>query len=412
MSELDKTIEDLENEVLADLDEQSKEVVAEKAKVVEGDVEDLGAPVVKGDEKSGPDAAKKVKKDTTIKGKPADQAPQKLKEEDEDESDDSDKEEDDESEEDVVEMEMPKTKAAAMETMITAMKKMSADEAKELCASYMKNSYHTEKKVAKEEVEESTLDARISEIDVQADVAALVKDEDLSEEFTTKASTIFEAAVKSKIRSEVERIESAKVQEVAEEVESFKDELTEKVNTYLDYVVKEWMTENELAIERGLKGEIAEDFISGMKALFEEHYIDVPDEKYDVLEAQASKIDELESKLNETIDKMTDINSKNNALVRESVISAVAFDLADTESEKFNSLVEDVEFTDEQSFKNKLDTLKENYFPKSTPSQSLTEESEGGMDEVDVSGAMAAYMSAIKQSKPYEAEKLPLLKSK
>ena len=161
--------------------------------------------------------------------------------------------------------------------------------------------------------------------------------------------------------------------------------MTEKVDSYLDYVVKEWMQENELAIDRGLKGEIAEDFITGLKHLFEEHYIDVPDEKYDILEGQQSqKIEELESKLNETIEKMTAMNKEKSTLVREQVIAKVSTDLAETEKEKFEGLVEDVEFTDEETFTEKLNTLKENYFPKSVATQTIEEEVETDNKEVDV----------------------------
>ena len=409
MSELDKTIEDLEAEVAAELEEGMHDapkkgaVAPEKGSKVEGDTEDLGAPVVKGDEKSGPDAAKKIKKDTSIptavKG---DEAPQKLKEEDE--SDEDEKDSDDEEEMD--EMEHPKkpvnketygTKTAAMD----ALGKLPAGKVKELAAA------HCNKEGVEYEAPEA-LD--IDSVDVTDDVNALVEGEDLSEEFTAKATTIFEAAVKSKLRGEVERLEMEKTQEVAEEVETFKNELTEKVDSYLDYVVKEWMQENELAIDRGLKGEIAEDFITGLKALFEEHYIDVPDEKYDILEGQAQKIEDLESKLNETIEKMTAMNKEKSTLVREQVIAKVSTDLAETEKEKFEGLVEDVEFTDEESFTEKLNTLKENYFPKSVATQTLEEEVETDNQEVDVSGAMAAYMSAITKSKPHGAEAFNIVK--
>jgi hypothetical protein len=244
------------------------------------------------------------------------------------------------------------------------------------------------------------IEKRLASINVQEDVDALMEGEDLSEDFQKKAATIFEAAVKSKIRPEVERIELEKTQEIAEEHEAFKTELAEKVDGYLDYVVAEWMKENELAIERGLKGEIAEDFITGLKALFEEHYIDVPDEKYDILESQAQKIEELEGKLNDTIGKLTEKKQSEDSLVRESVIKEVSSDLAETQTEKFASLVEDVEFTDKDSFTEKLNTLKENYFPKSTPSQ-ITEENEVETQEIDISDAMAAYTSAIKRSAPY-----------
>ena len=252
------------------------------------------------------------------------------------------------------------------------------------------------------------IEKRLASITVAEDVDALVEGEDLSEEFKAKATTIFEAAVKSKIRPEVERIELEKTQEIAEDMETFKTELAEKVDGYLDYVVAEWMKDNELAIERGLKGEIAEDFITGLKALFEEHYIDVPDEKYDILESQAQKIEELEGKLNETIGKLTEKKQSEDSLVRESVIKEVSSDLADTQSEKFASLVEDVEFTDKESFEEKLNTLKENYFPKSTPSQSLTEENDEGTQEIDISDAMAAYTSAIKRSAPVSYTHLTL----
>ena len=406
MSELDKTIEDLEAEVTAELEEGMHDapkkgaVASEKGSKVEGDVEDLGAPVVKGDEKSGPDAAKKIKKDTSIptavKG---DEAPQKLKEAEH--SDDEDEEEDEKMDEmdkePIVAMKI-KSKKDAINAMMDKMNGMNAQDAKE----------YAESQCGGKREQKESLD--IDSVDVTDDVNALVEGEDLSEEFTAKATAIFEAAVKSKLRSEVERLDMEKTQEVAEEVETFKTELTEKVDSYLDYVVKEWMQENELAIDRGLKGEIAEDFITGLKALFEEHYIDVPDEKYDILEGQAQKIEELESKLNETIDKMTEMNKEKSSLVREQVIAKVSTDLAETEKEKFEGLVEDVEFTSEEDFTAKLNTLKENYFPNSVSTQTLEEEVETDNQEVDVSGAMAAYMSAIQKSKPYGAEAFNIVK--
>ena len=413
MSELDKTIEDLEAEVTAELEEGMHDapkkgaVAPEKGSKVDGDVEDLGAPVVKGDEKKGPDAAKKTKKDATIptavKG---DEAPQKLKEAEH--SDDEDEEEDekemdegehgDKPEEPMKKEKLYGTKKAAMD----ALGKLPADKIKELAAGHCKN----------EGVEYEAPEALdIESIDVTDDVNALVEGEDLSEEFTSKAKTVFEAAVKSKLRSEIERIEMEKTQDFAEETEKFKSELTEKVDSYLDYVVKEWMQENELAIDRGLKGEIAEDFITGLKALFEEHYIDVPDEKYDILEGQAQKIEELEGKLNETIEKMTTMNKEKSTLVREQVIAKVSTDLAETEKEKFEGLVEDVEFTDEETFTEKLNTLKESYFPKTVSTQTIEEEVDTDNKEVDVSGAMAAYMSAIQKSKPYGAEAFNIVKN-
>ena len=423
MSEIDKTIEELEQEVLADLNEAEMKkdssaagkgaVAAEPMSKMDSedeDAEDLGAPVVKGDEKKA-DAAKKVKQDGSIKS--SDKGDQKA---------DSVKEETESEEEEVVaegkklkemghkdEMaHMPKSKKEAMEMMQKEMAKMSAEDAKQLAASYMNKEAMTDEEVELEGLAKAkeAIEKRLASISVKEDVDALVEGEDLSEEFKQKASTIFEAAVKSKIRPEVERIELEKTQEIAEEHEAFKTELAEKVDGYLDYVVSEWMKENELAIERGLKGEIAEDFITGLKALFEEHYIDVPDEKYDILESQAQKIEELEGKLNETIGKLTEKKQSEDSLVRESVIKEVSSDLAETQSEKFASLVEDVEFTDKETFEEKLNTLKENYFPKSTPSN-LSEENEVETQEIDISDAMAAYTSAIKRSAPYMKDNEP-----
>ena len=475
MSELDKTIEELEAEVQNELSEAEMKkdtsaagkgaVAAEPMKKMDSedeDAEDTGAAVTKSSD-AKKDYAKKVKADGSIPAKvKGDEKPQKLAAQYEGYTDDEIRDlchskdhdcatvvehpvwgrgkpiekshaiPDDNGfvewydvqfkhgvEEKVMaedmkilknsehnkdeDAHMPKTKADAINAMMDVMKKMPAGEAKKMYASYMAG----KKEPTEEELEleglskaKAAIEKRLASINVKEDVEALVQGEDLSEEFQSKAATIFEAAVKSKIRPEVERIEEEKSQEIAKEMDTFKTELAEKVDGYLDYVVTEWMKENELAIERGLKGEIAEDFIGGLKALFEEHYIDVPDEKYDILESQAQKIDELEEKLNDTIGKLTEKKQSEDSLVRESVIKEVSSDLAETQSEKFASLVEDVEFTDKETFTEKLNTLKENYFPKSVPSETLTEENEE-TKEIDVSGAMAAYMSAIKRQAPY-----------
>ena len=251
-----------------------------------------------------------------------------------------------------------------------------------------------EKKDMEEQVEDY-----IKNIDVSSDVDALVDGEDLSEDFKNKAATIFEAAVKSKTRTELERITEEQQVAMAIEIDGYKDTLSEKVDQYLDYVVEEWMKENELAIERGLKGEIAEDFISGLKQLFEDHYIDVPDEKYDVLEAQSEKIAELEEQLNGMMESNIEIKTANSELVREQVIAEVTSDLTDTEIEKFASLVEDVEFGDEDGFRAKLDTLKESYFPKNEVLEESVIHNEddygSAAQDIDTSDTMKAYLSAI-----------------
>ena len=385
MSELDKTIEELEAEVSAELaeasDPKSGAAKGDSMEKQEGDVEDLGKAVDDPESKdsAGKKAAAKVKK-------AAEPAVGATKEETELAEDDAEALE-----------EAKMTKKETLAAMYSEMEKMNASTLK---ASYdkMMAKEEEEKEDESVEVDESTLEDRLASVDVSEDVTALVNGEEISEEFKEKASTIFEAAVKSKLRSEVERIESAKVQEVAEETNRIHSELTEKVDAYMGYVVEEWMKENEIAIERGLKGEIAEDFISGLKSLFEEHYIDVPDEKYDILGTQSEKIDDLEAKLNEQIEKSADLKKANNQLVRESVFAEVASDLADTEAEKFKALAEDVDFTDEDTFRGKLDTLKESYFPKATTVAESVDSESDGSESYDTTGAMSAYMSAISRN--------------
>ena len=295
------------------------------------------------------------------------------------------------------------TKAQHLEN-IAKMKKGDIEEMLAQHAAKLEEAENAETKEALEKLEQekAEIEEKIKSINVKEDVDALVEGEELSEEFKEKASTIFEAAVKSRTREEITRIDDELKVEAAENLETVKEELTEKVDNYLNYVVDEWTKENELAIERGLKGEIAEDFISGLKQLFEDHYIDVPDEKYDVLEAQSEKITELENKLNEEIQKNVESKKVEDTLVRESAITEVSEDLADTEVEKFRTLVQDVEFSDEESFKEKLNTLKESYFPRVSQSDegtALDDEDGGTAQDIDTTDTMKAYMSAISRNK-------------
>ena len=302
--------------------------------------------------------------------------------------------------------EAPKmTKAQHIEN-IAKMKKTDIEEMIAAHASKLEEAENAEstEELARLEAAKQEIEEKIANINVKEDVDALVDGEDLSEEFKEKAATIFEAAVKSKIRSEVERIVEDTNTQKETDMETFKEELTEKVDTYLNYVVEEWTKENELAIERGLKGEIAEDFISGLKQLFEDHYIDVPDEKYDVLEAQSEKIAELEGRLNEEIQKNIDGKKVENTLVREQVISEVSEDLADTEIEKFKSLTQDVEFSDEDTFKEKLSTLKESYFPKLlADGDSFDNVEDSTAQDIDTTDTMRKYMSAISRDQKASA---------
>lgn len=241
------------------------------------------------------------------------------------------------------------------------------------------------------------------EIDVTEHVDALIAGEDdLSEEFKTKAATVFEAAIKSKVTEIEEYLEADYNKKFEEEISKSKDELVEKVDSYLNYVVEEWMKDNELALEKGIKGEIAEDFISGLKKLFEDHYIDVPDEKYNVLEDQAGKIEDLEKKLNEQIEKNVVLNKSNFDYVQKAIVAEAAEDLADTSKEKFFKLAEEIDASNTEEFKTKIATIKESYFGKKTTVSEELDDVAAGENSVlteDLSNAMAAYTAAISKTK-------------
>lgn len=239
------------------------------------------------------------------------------------------------------------------------------------------------------------------EINLSDDVKALIGDEKLTEEFKTRAATIFEAAVKSKIKEAKSKMEVMHSKKLKEEVDAVKAELVEKVDSYLNYVVEEWMKSNEIAVERGIKGEIAEDFITGLKKLFEDHYINVPDEKYDVLEDQASTIEELNKKLNEQIENNVKLNSEIGKLTRQDIVDAVSSDLADTNKEKFNKLAEEIDYTNADEFKAKVSTIKESYFAvkEISSKNEIDSIADDETTHVDLTKAMSAYAAAITKTK-------------
>ena len=242
-----------------------------------------------------------------------------------------------------------------------------------------------------------TAEERVAEIDLSDDVDALTSGEGLSEEFKTKAATIFEAALKSKIRIELERLEEEYAEAYDSAISEAKDELTAKVDGYLTYVVEEWMKKNELAVEHRLKTELAEQFITSLRKLFEEHDIAIPDERFDMLEAAATQADDMEGRLNEEIEKNVDLTQKVNELSKNEILLDVASDLADTEVEKFGELAESVEYENSDDYRLKLETLKDSYFPKAT----INEEVEAAPNYEDVemsSGKMAAYMNTISRA--------------
>ncbi len=260
-----------------------------------------------------------------------------------------------------------------------------------------------ETEVEGEEIAETKEESTEMNIDLSDDVKALVStDADLSEEFKEKAATIFETAVKTRIQEQVKVLEAQYEDKLSKESETIKEAMTEKVDSYLNYVVEEWMKENELAVERGIRTEIAEDFITGLKSLFKEHYIDVPEEKYNVLDDLTNQTKDLESKLNEQIEKNVNLSKEVSDLHKREAIAEVSEDLTDTETEKFISMAENVEFESAEKFKEKLETIKESYFPK-TKSEVAEENSVDSVaaNEPAVeasSDAMAAYTAAISRN--------------
>ena len=352
-----------------------------------GDYEDGGPAVVSPDAKSSPtDHAKKVKKDSSAptKGAGSPDSAEKMKKEDAD-MDDADEKEDDKEDEKDMEEAMPKTKSGMIQAMYDNMNKMKKSD---IAASYKKvmaamkgmdeededeDEDKKEKEMASASEKKEAVEKRVKSIDVSNDVNALVSgDDSLSEDFKTKAATIFEAAVKSKVKSEIERLEDEYSNEITEAKESVKEDLTNKVDNYLNYVVEEWMKENELAIEKGIKGEIAEDFIGGLKQLFEDHYIDVPDEKYDVLEAKEKELDEAKAKINEMTASMIEKSQQIAEFTKEEILEDITSGLADTEVEKLKSLVEDISYEGADEYKKKLETIKESYFGASKAAPQLT----------------------------------------
>ena len=273
------------------------------------------------------------------------------------------------------------------------MKKMAKEEAETTEEEVVAEAETTEEEVVSEE--ETTQE----EYSVEEDVNALLGGEELSEEFKEKAKVVFEAALNSKVKEIQEALEVQYAEKLAEEKEGLKDTLTERVDAYLEYVCEEWMTENELAVEHGLKTEMTESFLSGMKGLFEEHYVTIPEDKYDVLESMVEKLDEMETKLNEQIDKNIDLNKRLAESTADSILDSISEGLAATQKEKLASLAESVEFESEAEYREKLETLRESYFSSKAPAPKVAQQqtlSEGvDTTEAPVSGTMDAYLRSL-----------------
>ena len=236
------------------------------------------------------------------------------------------------------------------------------------------------------------------EFDVEEDVTALVENEDLSEEFKDKAKVIFESALKSKVTQIKESLEIAYEQRLVEEVEEIKEALTDRIDSYLEYVSEEWLNENRLSVENGVKSDLTESFMSGLKGLFEDHYVSIPEDKYDVLESMVEKLDEMETKLNEQIEKNVSLNKRLAESVADGIFDQISEGLALSQKEKLASLAESVEFGSEEEYREKLEILKEAYFSsKRVPPTAKTETLSEGVDVVQesVSGPMAAYLKTL-----------------
>ena len=249
------------------------------------------------------------------------------------------------------------------------------------------------------EEEEQVVEEQAPEIDVEEDMNALFSGEELSEEFQNKAKTIFEAAINSKVAKIQEEIEAENEKKIVEEITEVKAALVERVDSYLEYVADEWLKDNKLSVEHGLKSEMTESFLSGMKQLFEEHYVSIPEDKYDVVENMVDKLDEMETKLNEQIERNVGLNKRLAESTADVIVSEVSEGLAATQKEKLASLAESVEFKSEESYREKLETLKESYFGQSVQKQTsetvLNEETQA----VEYTGAMAQYMKALNSVK-------------
>ena len=343
-----------------------------------GSYEDLGGPTpqnYKPDDESAklktPGTTLKQVKDIVNKGaKPADPMPAGMKEEEEVEGN-------------IVAEDEKVTDEVVSEEETTTDEVVSEEETTE--------TESTEEVVAEDEEK--------VEYSLEDDINALVEGEDLSEEFKEKAATIFEAAINSKISGIKEQLTASYEEKLVEEVASIKEELKDRVDSYLEYVADEWVSENQLAVEAGLKEEMTESFISGMKSLFEEHYVTIPEEKYDVIESMVDKLDEMEGKLNEQIEKNVALNKRLAESVSDVVFAEVTDGLAQTQKDKLAGLVDNVEFESETAYREKLNTLKESYFPtqkaQRNTAENLTEETGSTDYTSSVTPSMEAYLKTL-----------------
>ena len=328
------------------------------------------------------------------------------------EDDDDDEEEEDEEEVEEA-IEIPKTKAGMMKAIydqLNSMKKGELSDSFEAIMGSTLSEQEEEEEGDDEEEEEKVESKKLSkedlEIDVKEDIDAIVSGEELSEDFKTKASTIFEAAVSAKVISEVNDRLQVFEDEYKKELSEAKDEyltnMSEKIDGYLNYVVEEWMKENELAVEKGIRSELVEDFMTGLKNLFQEHYIDIPEEKVDLVDDLFEKVEELEGKLDESINTNVEVKKELSKFKKEEVLRNVSEELAETEKEKLTKLADGIDYEDDNQYQEKLEVLKENYFPKASDAPQIiseevenTETEENAEESVDPS--ISRYVNAMKR---------------
>ena len=289
---------------------------------------------------------------------------------------------------------MPKTKAGVIAAMVGKMQGMNKQS---LMAMY-NGKYENFEAEGDQLAEEEIRDQVQIEVDFKDDLKALVNEEaTLSDEFKQKAETIFEAAINTKINAEIDRLEEKYNEELSEEIESTKKDLVEKVDSYLNYVVEGWMEDNKLAIQNGLRTEIAEDFMNKLKDLFVESHIEVPEDKVDLVDELAENVEELEAQLNESTERSIQMAEELETYKRESIIREATKDLAETQVEKLKSLAENVDFDDEETFAKKVAQLKESYFSKAAKTQEeIVEDDDSPL--VESTGSMESYLKAIKKT--------------
>jgi len=397
---LDEEIDQLANEIAAELEAELLEAQTESPSKPggggTGDAPESGEVKPVAQPKGKPLSKKKVKAEVKTKGQGDDPSEVEVYEEE------------DVDLEDLEDLDIPETKQEMIRSIFETLKSLDKDSlagnySRLMAAMLDEGTEDVEEDEASIPVlERKTITA--DDIDLTEDLNAIFGENDLSEEFKSQVTTIFEAAVVSKINEEIELIEQEFNAKLEESVVEIAEELTNQIDSYLDYAVDNWMQENELAVERGIKSEITEEFIGGLKQLFEDHYIDVPEEKVDLVDSLADRVEDLEEKLNEAIETNIELNSIVEDYQRDELVNEATAELTSMESEKLRGLSEGVGFEDVDQYRQALDTLKENYFPRTSKGGAvqLDEEAEisenGIVEEAPRNAAMASYVNVLKRT--------------